>query len=341
MVRQIISREDLAPRVLTDYARFKPGTDLREMFQIVPNQGIGGTVVEITSDAFAAAFYERQRFEVNEGREEEPTLFEPIYSIVSDSTLPRNVSVNRLGPAGVVFEEVVEGGEVKFATVGQSTYSVQIKHYGVGIEYTKDLVIFNELWNLGVVERAMGRAANALLNHLHLYPIINYTYPSANLTPASSEGTGVIEHTIRTLEDAVIAGEEDTANRRPGPYVLLISPADRFKIERALTGVPQQGTQVQSSVIDGIDTIIAYNGWTGTRGHKTVTYPGVPSGTAFLISIARRIEDFQSYEKQGVEPTTGNPDVSRFILEQTVWDFYRGIYANPLAAVEKITLPTS
>lgn len=341
----VYSKTALAPRLPKAQARFKPGTNLADHFKIMEqvqnDASPQRTVIEISTDTFAAAFYERQRYEVDAGRDEEPILYTPIYDEVSDPTLPRMVPVNRLGPAGVVFEEITEGGEVKFATVGESSYSVPIKHYGVGLEYTKDLVIFNELWNLSIVERKAGRAYNALLNHLHLYPILNYVYGADNLTPANELGASFPEVYLRTLEDAITASTEDVTNPRPGPYILLVSTGNQFTVERALTGVNQQGVQVQSSALTALSGIIAYNGWTGTRGHKTTSYPGVPAGTAFLISVANRSEDFQSYEKQTITRTDGNEDVSRFILEQSVWDFYRGVYANPTRSVEKITWPTT
>lgn len=337
---KIISKERLSKH--RPPARFAPGVDLATELHVLDRESSNNnTVVEITSDSFGQAFYERQRYEVNAGRDSEPLLYEAVYSTVSDPTLPRNVPVNRLGPAGVIFEEITEGGEVKFASVGESSYSVPIKQYAVGIEYTKNLVIFNEQWSLGVIERQAGIAYNALLNHLHLYPIINYSYAAKNLSAASAEGSTLIEKYLRTLEESMTKAEEDTTDIRQGPYILLVAPGNRFAVERALTVVPQQGTPVQSSAIGAIAAVVVYNGWTGRRGKKSVVYPGVATGVGYLISTSNRTEDFQSFEKQGLNRDSGNADVSRFILEQTVWDFYRGVYSNPAAAVQKITFPTS
>jgi hypothetical protein len=67
----------------------------------------------------------------------------------------------------------------------------------------------------------------------------------------------------------------------------------------------------------------------------------VTRGTSYLISLALQEEDFQFYIKQDLEATMGNPDVSRFILEQTVWDTYLGSYAAPNRAVQKIVWPVA
>src|SRR5690606_18998163 len=108
-----------------------------------------------------------------------------------------------IGPGGVIFEEVFEGGEVKFSSIGASEYTVPIRHWATGLEYSKDLVIFNELWNVPIVERQMGVAHNALLNHLHLGPILTYSYTAANQTGANTAGDSLVEDTFLTIQDAI------------------------------------------------------------------------------------------------------------------------------------------
>jgi hypothetical protein len=216
-----------------------------------------------------------------------------------------------------------------------------MRHYAVGVEYDKDLVKYNQQWRIGIVERSAGRAFNALKNHIHLNPIITHSYPAANLTAASAQGATLEEKTLRTLEAAIVDGENDATNRRSGPYVLMIAPSNRFMIERILNRVPQEGITLQSSAIDAIQSVVIYNGWTGTRGKKTTAYGGVPANTAFLCNMAYREEDFQAWESQPLESTMGDGDVTRFILQQTVWDTYFGMYVNQTRAVQKVALPTS
>lgn len=335
----LISREALMkerPR-----ANFKPGVRLGDHLKIA-EQYDNRTIVEfIGTDSFNKAWYERQRYEVDAGRDYEPLLYQPLYSITEDTTLPRNVPIYRLGPAAVIFDEVVEGGETKFVTVGQSNITVPIKHYSMGIEYTKDLIIFNELWSMAEVERQMGTAFNALMNAIHLNPILSYSYAAANQTAASAVGATLAEKYLRTLEDAITNSVTDTTNPRRGPYALLVSASNAFTVERALTVVPQQGIQIGSSASGRIRNIIVYDGWAGTRGKKAVTYSGVTAGKAYLVDLGFRERNFKSFVKQNLRRTNGNEDVSRFVLEQSVWDTYFGVYADPLAAVEEITWPTS
>ena len=328
----------LAPAEPKPTAAFAAGLNLRD--HVRPVQEKGRQIYEfIGTGDFGTEWNTRRRYEVDAGRVEVPVLYTPLYDVINDASLPQHVPVSAIGPAGVAFEEVFEGGEVKFMSVGGSERTVSIRHFGVGLEYSKDLVIYNQLWSVAIAERQVGRAYNALMNYLHLNPILAATYGAANQTAAVTTGATDEEDVILTLQAAMTAARTDTTNPRPGPYALLISSANNFQIERALTRVPQVGTTRQSSAIDAIQAVIAYDGWTGTRGNKTISYSGVASGKAYLIDLSNRSMFFQSYVKQGLDQAMGNSDVSRFILDQIVWDCYQGVYANVLAATEEITLP--
>lgn len=294
----------------------------------------------VGSDSFGTEWNERRRYEVDAGRDMEPILYSPLYSEIRDASLPRNIPVFRLGPGGVVFEEVLEGGEVKFASVTSSEFTVALKHYGVGLEYSKDLMVYNELWNVPIVERQAGIAFNALMNHIHFNPILTATYGAANQTAGNTDGSTLTEDYMLTIEDAIVASRTDTDNPRRGPYALLVSSANELTVEKALRREVQQGLALQSGVLDSVQTVIAYDGWTGTRGLKSTTYSGVSSGTGYLINLGHRDQDFQSYIKQDLLQDGEQEDVSRFMM-QIVWDTYFGAYANPTAAVEEVTWPTA
>ena len=325
-------------------ASFKAGFDIKSKVRVFEG---GGAVAEfIGTGNFAHQFYERQGYEVDAGRQSEPLLYTALYAITTDTTLPRNVTIYTLGPAGVVFEEVVEGGEVKFVSIGEGSKVVSLKHYATGIQYTKDIFKFNELFRLANFERQFGVAYNALMNHIHFSPILNYAYTATNQTNGTTlttfrQGASMPEKYLRTLEKAMTDGVLDAKNPRRGPYILVCNTADVFTFERALGRVQQEGFDLQSSALSRVQAIIEYNGWTGTRGLKTTTYAGVPSGKAYLVDIGNKNYDFQSLVSQPLQMTMGNPDISRFIMEQNVWDTYFGVFADPVRAVQEITLPTA
>lgn len=334
---QFINQDAL--REIVPYSEAMPGVRLSD---IVRETRQGGRVVYefIGADDFGSEWYERTRFEVEAGRAAVPLVYEPIYDIIVDSNLPETLKLQTLGPGGFVFEEVFEGGEVKFASVASSEASVSQRQFAVGLEYTKKLVMFNQLWSVARMERWAGEAHNALLNHLHLYPIINYTYTAANQTAAVTSGSTTTEDWFLTLEAAIVNSMEDTTNPRPGPYALLSNPAQMFMVQRMLSRETQQEFKLDSTASDLVQTAIGYRGWTGTRGAKTTTYAGVTSGKSYLVDLSHKDQDFASYVKQSLEQAQGNADVSRFILEQVIWDIWLGVYANPLRAVEEITWPS-
>ena len=333
---RVISRESL--RKERELMRLKDTVDLKSEMRF---DAKSPAVEFIGTGDFAAAWFERQRYNIDVGRDLEPTLYEPLYDITNDPSLPKLVQVYEAGPAAVIFDEVLEGGEVKFLTMGESNYSVRIKHYGVGVEYTKDMEIFNEQFRIPVIERQVGVAHNALLNHIHLNPFLAFSYGAANQTPASAVGAKLEEKTAKTLENALATAKSDSANPRRGPYYLLCAASNRYLLERVLNPVPQQGFSLQSSALGEILGLIVYDGWSGVRGFKTVSYAGVTANKAYLIDVGMKMSDHQSFVKQGLTTEFGNPDVSRFIRAQGVWDTYFGAYANPLRSTEEISLPTS
>lgn len=337
---KIVTRAELAQK--KPVRRYKEGVKLTDHLRFTDQRD--GTVAEfIGSGDFASNFVTRQRYEVDAGRLEVPLLYPSIYGdIVRDPNLPQFVDVNVLGPGGVIFDMTPEGGEVKFVTVGEDTKTIQIRKYTAGIEYTKEMFQFNQTWRFAPVERWFGQAYNALLDHIHLYPIISAAYTSANQTAANgTTGVPMEERYLLTLEDAITHALEDTTNVRRGPYDLMIATGDLFMLRRALQRRLQDGIDVQSDALSFIRNIVVYDGWSGSRGKISRTYTGVTKGTGYLISQQFGDMDFQSYIKQDLQSQSGDGDLSRFIVEQVVYDSWFGMYAAPLKAVEEITWPTS
>lgn len=286
---------------------------------------------------------ERQRYEVAAGRDEEPLLFPLIYNVVNDPMLPRTVQINTLKAAGVVFTDVSEGGEVKFASISSSEKTATLVRRAAGIEYDQDIIDYNELFRLPFLERQFGIAANALQNHIHMQPILTASYVSANQTAASAVGSTLQEKYHNTLDAAIAHSRADKTFPRRGPYVVLCAIENLSMMRMATTRVPQQTFQGQSpEVFDRIQAVVAYDGWSGTRGKAAATsYTGVAANKAYLISLQFRDEDLQSWYKQQLTQQRGDGDMSRFVVEQVIWSMIFGVYANPRACVEEITLPTS
>lgn len=341
LIEQALKRRNLSPRGDIPLKRFREDVDLRNLVK-VKKEG-GHSVAEfIGVGDFNAAFFDQQRYEVQAGRDIEPALYPFLYNVVVDSTLPETFTIYATGPAGVVFEEVsADGGEVTFASVGESSKTVTIKQYASGIQYSERLFRFNRQFQIARLARQFGVAYNALLNHIHFNPILAYSYASTNQTAASSTGTTLVEKYHNTFSDAIANSKADATWPRRGPYALLAASGNMSMVRRALSEVTQQGIALQDpEVFSRITTVVEYDGWTGTRGKKSTTYAGVTAGKAYLVNLAYRDEDLQSYFQQELREQRGDADLSRFILEESIWDAWFGIYCSPRAAVEEITLPS-
>jgi hypothetical protein len=74
--------------------KFDKGLNLQNQLRLVGKEKTGHPVYEfIGTDTFSDEWNERRRYEVEAGRDEEPQLFQPLYDVINDSSLPENVSI--------------------------------------------------------------------------------------------------------------------------------------------------------------------------------------------------------------------------------------------------------
>lgn len=270
--------------------------------------------------------------DVELGREQVQLLYQPIYERIQDPNLPRVLDAKWALTGTVVFTEHMEGEEVKFGRLqAEQGPTARILTYTAGFEYTKEMKDFNEAFSVEILNRAMGEAYNALLNHIHLYPIIGFSYKAANKTAyQAADGkpawVGVYNTLVQAVADAAKA-------KRPGT-VLLASSADQHLIEMALKG----GHQIEGTVypaVTGIQSVIYYDGWEVTVGKKSYSYAGVTPGKAYLIRPKRGFKELVKQDLR-IEATSG--DLSRLIESQIVGYAYRGVYAAVEENVQEISL---
>ncbi|NPV30639.1 MAG: aspartate ammonia-lyase [Firmicutes bacterium] len=270
--------------------------------------------------------------DVELGREQVQLLYQPIYEKIQDTNLPKVLDAKWALTGTVIFTEHIEGEEVKFGRLqAEQGPTARILTYAAGFEYTKEMKDFNEAFSVEILNRAIGEAYNALLNHIHLYPILSFNYPTANKTAyqgatGDPAWVGVYKTITKALADAAKA-------KRPGT-VLLASTADQANIEMALKG----GHQIEGTVypaISGIQSVIYYDGWETVVGKKTYSYPGVTPGKAYLIRPKRGFKELVKQDLR-VEATSG--DLSRLVESQIVAYAYRGVYAAIEENVQELTL---
>ncbi|BAH06779.1 hypothetical protein [Clostridium kluyveri] len=270
--------------------------------------------------------------DVELGREQIPLLYSPIYDLLSDPTMPKLIDAKWALTGTVVFTEHMEGEEVKFGAL-QVEYgpTARLLTYTAGFEYTKEMKDFNDNFSVDILNRSMGEAYNALLNHIYLSPIINYTYKTANKTPyQGSADEDVWVRYYKTLTQAII---DCNKAKRPGT-VLLASSMNKDNIEMALKG----GYQINGTTypaVSGISSIVYYDGWATQVGRKSYSYPGVTDGKCYLIRPKR---GFKELLKQDLQIESQAGDLSRLVEQQIVGYAYRGCYAAIDENVQEITL---
>lgn len=292
----------------------------------------------ITTPAGLENIIQKTVIDLELGREAVPLLYGPIYRRIEDPNFTEHVDVAPFTSAQVVFLEHMELEEVKFGTrrIGPKD-TVPIITYAAGLQWTEDMVLYDKTWEVSEASRAMGEAYNALLNHVHLYPIISYNYPTKNKTAAvTTESNRVlnIRATIRkALIDASQDKNEDTlATRRP--TILLAHSANRWDIEEALQRMQVNGTIYPA--LGQIDTLIFYDGYSVRVGEKVYEYPGVPLDKAYLIEPQKY---FRELVKHDLRIDAGGADLKRLVENAVVGRARRGVFASPVNSVQEITLP--
>jgi len=273
--------------------------------------------------------------DVELGREQVQLLYQPIYERLQDANMPKVIDAKWALYGTVVFTEHIEGEEVKFGRL-QAEYGpiARILTYTAGFEYTREMKDFNDSFSIELLNRAMGEAYNALLNHIHLSPIISFNYQASNKTAFQGEATEDLwVRFYKTLNKAL---SDARIEKRPGT-VLLASSYDRDNIEMALKGGYQIGGTTYPAV-SGIESVIYYDGWTAQVGRRTFEYPGVTPGKAYLIRPKRGFKELVKQDLR-IEATAG--DLSRLIESQIVGYAYRGVYAAVEENVQEISLVAS
>lgn len=238
----------------------------------------------LTNEQTRRELLEKVVLDVELGREQVPILYRPIYQRIENSDFPKEFEAKWAQYGSVIFFEHMEGEEVKFGSLQAEEGPIaRIRGYSAGFEYTKELSIFNQTFNLEMLNQAFGEAHNAILNHLHLGPFIDFQYKAANKTgPVYVDENGKKlsdkngAHYILSLRATMKAAlQKSREKKRPGT-ILLANSADQYDINDALSSFTIGPTPYKA--LEGVSDIIYYDGWETQVGQKSYTYKGVPSG---------------------------------------------------------------
>lgn len=292
----------------------------------------------ITTPAGLENIVQKSVIDLELGRESVPLLYSPIYRRVEDPNFTEFVDVKPFTGVNVIFLVHAELEEVKFGTrkIGVKD-TVPIITYTAGLQWTEDMVLYDKTWEMAEANRSFGEAYNALLNHIHLNPIISFNYAAKNKTAADTTGATRLEKLRNTIKAGLIHASQDKnadtrAPRRPN--ILLAHPSQRWDIEECLQRMQIGGTVYPA--ISQIDTLIFYDGWSTLVGEKTHDYSGVASNKAYLIEGQKY---FRELIKHDLRIDASGADITRLVEDAMVGRARRGVIASPANAVEELTLP--
>ncbi|MDD3927135.1 MAG: hypothetical protein PHT33_10825, partial [bacterium] len=258
------------------------------------------------------------------GREAVPLLYKAIYRTIEDANFTENVDIAPFIRAQVVFLLHMELEEIKFGTrkIGPKD-TVPINTYAAGFEWTEDMRLYDKTWERNELDRAMGEAYNALLNHMHLAPILEFSYAAKNKTGADATGATPLERMRNTVKAGLqhSALDKNTDTRKPrNPSVLLAHSSRRMDIEECLQRMQISGTIYPA--ISQIGTIVLYDGWSDLVGEKEYSYAGCDTGKAYLIEPIRYFRELIKHDLR-VDAQAG--DLSRLVEQQIVGRARRGV----------------
>lgn len=275
----------------------------------------------------AQDFLEKTTYDAYQGRESVELIYKSIYDTREDATFPKVMTVKEYGPVQVAFVEKLEGGEVKFGELapGQEK-TVRFHTYAAGLEWSEDMVEYNEFWSLTDASIAFGENYNKLLNHLHLSPIITATYTTtggglAGQVAAQKAGTAQLVAWDTDLATTL----ERAFGVLPKGSIVLQNSIDSIYLERQIAkDILDDGTPGPIKRKYGTLTFQAYDGDSVQVGPRTYNYGGVPAGFLYMVVPKR---NFKEYIKHDLRIDSGNADLSRLIVDQMVGRARRAVFA--------------
>lgn len=275
----------------------------------------------IGTDDGSREFIEKVTYDAFSGRENVPLLYKSIYSTQTDANFPKTFTVKEFGPVQTVFLRKLEGGEVKFGSLGSGPEkTVSFETWAAGIEYDEDIVEWNQTWRVSDIGVSFGESYNKLLNHLHLSPIISGTYVTTGgglaAQKAKQESTTAGAAQLIAFDTSIAKTLTNALQVLPRGSIVLHNSFDAFALQSALASdmlsdlTPGPAKKALANA-----EFIAYDGETVTVGGKTYTYDGVAQGFVYLIVPK---VNFKEYIKHDLRVDSDDGDLSRLVLAQVV-----------------------
>lgn len=290
--------------------------------------------------------------DIESGRDQHPLLYKGLYNTQTNPNFPKLLDSGFSIYADVVFLRHMEGQEVRFGTTrGEMGPTVPIVTYSAGFEWDEDVEVYDEGWRVTMANEAIGNAYNALLNHLHFSPFLNFDYTTAgNETTYQTHASGDRLESIRlTLRQALFdaaQNQDDLGRDHPiRPTVLIANLATAYELNDAMSlindqsGIANPGTADEFFIgrrsdtagpnpsVNQLATIIAYEGDQMQMGNLSWNYGTLADNQVIMVQPRRNTFEYIKHE---LRVDTERPaDLSRLIAAQMVARTRRGLLAVP------------
>lgn len=286
------------------------------------------------------AFIQNATVDVTKAMAANPTLYQFIYDEIFNSEFTETIDVRDLIGLQAAFGIVNAGESVPLA--GWKTgklETVKMIDYACGYSVLEKWVRYNQFWNVGQANRAMGIAHNAILDHIYLSPIINGTYSGGSITNkvtgaayTNAKELEIIYYTLRKgIKDAL--KRQNAHGFRLRPTIALCNSATAMDVEAAVAGMLQNGSQL--GALGQIKTVLAYDGWQGEVKGEKVTFEAPKDNEVYLIQPK---DMFKSLVKTDITQLTQKGDIMKLSNLDVVQFFSRAVVADVSGSVHKVVL---
>lgn len=241
---------------------------------------------------------------------------------VSPSSYTAAEDVTSSGMHGIVFNEVGEGGEIKFSRVISAEKYVRHVKYATAIGYSNEWFSDGQMALIEMVTEDFREAANDKMAAIHYGAIVAAANAGLTSSTAATTGTSNVAKTINALNSATTAMVR--ARRRPG--ILLVPPECEEVAKLALKAQGAGG---------GTDGNLARTDATSRLVPIVSAY--IASGTGYVIEPKRRL-----ISTNRLPLSLGNFQDLLHDAEVLVGKFRRGVLVGEAAVIHRITsFPTS
>ena len=292
---------------------------------------------EMMSLADVRAFVQQATLDITVAQADYPTVYQDIYTEIVNASFPETIKVRDLIGLQAAFGVVHDGESIKMASFKVGKFeSVDMQTFAAGYSISKDWVDYNQFWKVDQANEALGIAANALLDHIHLLPILSASYTGKAVTNKVTTGSTALENVWLTLR----AGIQDALDRKGlhghklRPSIALCNSSTAMDVEAAVKGLLQKGSQLEELGV--IQKVIAYDGWDGEVNGIVHNFPAPKKNEVYLIQPKRSFKslvktDITQLSQRGNILTLSELDVAQFFRRAVVADVTNSVHKVMLA----------